>query len=60
MGNRVICFIDKEGQIGICTHHYDGKHREGDCKTCRFPVEMHDYLEQFSYVRWTDLTKEEL
>ncbi|MHA1288104.1 MAG: hypothetical protein ACTSPB_11940 [Candidatus Thorarchaeota archaeon] len=57
---RVVCFIDKDGRMGVCTHHYSGEYAEGDCKTCSFPSEIHDHLEQFSYARWTDSTLREV
>ena len=55
--SRTICFIDNDGQMGICTHHYTGEHLEGDCDTCDFPEKMKNIMETFSYVHWTDLRK---
>lgn len=54
MGSRLVCFIGTDGGVGICTHHYDDIHMEGDCSTCDFPDKFKGIEEQhFSYVHWT-------
>ena len=53
---RLVCFIDKDGMCGICTHapNFDGHEIEGDCDTCGFKEKfLGKESEEFSYTKWT-------
>jgi len=56
---RIVCFIDQDGKMGICTHHYTGEFEEGDCSTCSFAEMMKGKEELFSYAKWIDDNNEE-
>jgi len=46
---RLVCFIDKEGQVGTCTNF----EIEGDCENCGFKKKYEGReSEEFSYTAW--------
>lgn len=55
--DRLICFIDKDGMSGICTHapNFDGHPIEGDCGTCPFRDQYLGIEREsgFTYTNWT-------
>ena len=55
---RTVCFIDKEGGVGICLMEVKGL--EPDCENCKFKKKFEGReREYFIYTAWTGELKED-